>query len=97
MLIYIYVEGSFALVASVVITFMAINMIKVQEWRDKWEKKLEESTEDQLNKHKKGSRWALILLSFSVVCRESLETLLFIGGVSDYYIIHHYRHHKLIN
>lgn len=74
-------EGSFALVASVVITIMALGMTRVQQWRRKWERKLEKATESYLEKHKTGNKWALILLPFTVVCREAVETFVFIGGI----------------
>jgi len=74
-------EGSFSLIASVVITFMALSMARVQQWRKKWETKLEEATESYLKKHETGNKWALILLPFTVVCREAVETFVFIGGI----------------
>jgi high-affinity iron transporter len=74
-------EGSFALIASVVITFMALSMARVQQWRKKWERKLEEATESYLRKHQTGNKWALILLPFTVICREAVETFVFIGGI----------------
>ncbi|CAH1760355.1 12625_t:CDS:2 [Entrophospora sp. SA101] len=74
-------EGSFAFIASVVITFMALSMARVQQWRKKWERKLEEATESYLRKHQTGNRWALILLPFTVICREAVETFVFIGGI----------------
>jgi len=74
-------EGSFSLIASVVITFMALSMTRVQQWRKKWERKLEEAIESYLQKHKTGNKWALILLPFTVVCREAVETFVFIGGI----------------
>ncbi|CAI2172540.1 13890_t:CDS:2 [Funneliformis geosporum] len=74
-------EGSFALVASVVITIMALSMVRIQQWKNKWEGKLANAAEEYLNRHKNGNKWALILLPFTAVCRESLETLVFIAGV----------------
>ncbi|CAJ0761935.1 3765_t:CDS:2, partial [Entrophospora sp. SA101] len=79
-------EGSFAFIASVVITFMALSMARVQQWRKKWERKLEEATESYLRKHQTGNRWALILLPFTVICREAVETFVFIGGGSFAFI-----------
>jgi high-affinity iron transporter len=74
-------EGSFALIASVVITFMALSMARVQQWRKKWERKLEDATESYLRKHETGNKWALILLPFTVICREAVETFVFIAGI----------------
>jgi len=74
-------EGSFSLIASFVITLMALSMIRVQQWRNKWERKLENATATYLDKHKTGNKWALILLPFTVVCRESIEAFVFIAGI----------------
>ncbi len=62
---------------------MSLSMVRVQQWRAKWEGKLANATESYLNKHQKGNKWALILLPFTVVCRESLESVVFIAGVSS--------------
>ncbi|CAH1767942.1 9130_t:CDS:2 [Entrophospora sp. SA101] len=59
----------------------AWGMTRVQQWRKKWERKLEKATESYLEKHKTGNKWALILLPFTVVCREAVETFVFIGGI----------------
>jgi high-affinity iron transporter len=74
-------EGSFCLIASVVITIMALSMLRVKQWRAKWEHKLKDATENYLQKHEQGNKWALIFLPFTVVCREALETFVFIGGI----------------
>jgi len=74
-------EGAFSLIASVVITAMSLSMIRVQQWRNKWERKLEDATANYLDKHKTGNRWALIILPFTVVCRESIEAFVFIAGI----------------
>lgn len=76
------IEGSFCLIASIVITFMALSMLRVNQWRAKWENKLKEATENYLQKHERGNKWALIILPFTVVCREGVETFVFMAGVS---------------
>ncbi|CAG8786205.1 7330_t:CDS:2 [Dentiscutata erythropus] len=68
-------EGAFSLIASVVITIMALTMIRVQHWKAKWENKLQNVTETYLERHNKGNKWALILLPFTVILREALETI----------------------
>lgn len=74
-------EGAFCLIASVVISIMALSMLKVNQWRAKWENKLKDATENYLQKHRQGNKWALVLLPFTVVCREAVETFVFIGGI----------------
>ncbi|CAG8810513.1 18816_t:CDS:2 [Gigaspora margarita] len=66
-------EGAFSLIASVVITIMALTMIRVQHWKKKWENKLQNATEAYLERHNKGSKWTLMLLPFTVILREALE------------------------
>jgi len=74
-------EGSFSLIASVVITAMSLSMVRVQQWRSKWENKLRDATEQYLEKHERGNKWALILLPFSVVLREGVESIVFMAGI----------------
>lgn len=74
-------EGAFCLIASVVITVMALSMLRVQQWRTKWEDKLKDATEQYLQKHNQGNKWALTILSFTVVCRETVESIVFIAGI----------------
>ncbi|RIA89852.1 ferric iron permease FTR1-like protein [Glomus cerebriforme] len=74
-------EGAFSLVASVVITIMSLSMLRVKHWKTKWEGKLQTATEQHLEKHDKGNKWALILLPFTVVCREIVESIVFIAGI----------------
>ncbi|CAG8597732.1 8288_t:CDS:2 [Ambispora gerdemannii] len=74
-------EGVFSLLASIVITLMALSMVRVAQWKKKWETKLREATENHLDKHKSGQKWALFLLPFTVVTREALESVVFIAGI----------------
>jgi len=74
-------EGSFSLIASVVITLMSLSMVRVQQWRSKWENKLRDATEQYLERHERGNKWALILLPFTVVLREGVESIVFMAGI----------------
>ncbi|KAF0402730.1 iron permease FTR1 [Gigaspora margarita] len=74
-------EGAFSLIACVVITIMALTMIRVQHWKKKWENKLQNATEAYLERHNKGSKWTLMLLPFTVILREALESIIFIAGI----------------
>ncbi|CAG8795029.1 17110_t:CDS:2 [Cetraspora pellucida] len=74
-------EGTFSLIATIVITIMSLSMLRVQQWKKKWENKLQGATELYLERHNKGNKWALILLPFTVICREALESIVFIAGV----------------
>ncbi|CAG8448604.1 3934_t:CDS:2 [Scutellospora calospora] len=74
-------KGSLSLVASIIITLMSLSLIRVQQWKTKWENKLQKLTEQYLERNEKGNKWALILLPFTVICREALEAVIFIAGV----------------
>jgi high-affinity iron transporter len=62
---------------------MSLSMLRVQQWRTKWENKLRDATEQYLGKHERGNKWALILLPFTVIVREAVESIVFIAGVSN--------------
>lgn len=69
----------FSFLATILMTMMAFNMIRITNWKDKIEKRLNNiilnycrNTRQQL---------PLSLLPFTVICRESLETFIFITGV----------------
>ncbi|CAG8529931.1 6447_t:CDS:2 [Paraglomus occultum] len=74
-------EGVFSLFAAIVTFVMAFGMVKVNQWKTKWEGKLKEATEKHLDKHKNGEKWALIILAFTVVAKEGLEAFVFIAGI----------------
>ncbi|CAG8575639.1 52_t:CDS:2 [Acaulospora morrowiae] len=74
-------EGAFSLVASIVITIMALSMIKITHWKKKWERKLLGATKSYLQESNKGSKFSLIFLPFTTVCREALESVVFMAGI----------------
>ncbi|XP_024396031.1 high affinity iron permease 1 [Physcomitrium patens] len=78
-------EGILSLIAVVLITIMGFSMIRVDTWRAKWEKKLTKVTVETLNKQgevqSKRSKYALFLLPLSIVLREGVEAVVFLGGV----------------
>eukprot|EP00897_Mesotaenium_endlicherianum_P001074 jgi/Mesen1/10968/ME000096S10542 len=78
-------EGIMALIAVVLITLMAFAMVRVDTWRAKWERKLTKITVESLNKsdavQSKRSKYALFLIPLTVVVREGLEAVIFLGGV----------------
>lgn len=78
-------EGILSLVAVILITLMAFSMIRVDTWRAKWEKKLTKITIEALNKEEdvqsRRSKYALFLIPFTVVLREGVEAVIFLGGI----------------
>ncbi|KAH6717752.1 iron permease FTR1 family protein [Leptodontidium sp. 2 PMI_412] len=85
-----YWEGSFGIVASVVITIMGAALLRVAKMQEKWRVKLAKALEDKsiTAEGKKGAfkRWcekyAMFILPFITVLREGLEAVIFIAGVS---------------
>lgn len=84
-------EGTFALVASIIITAMGAALLRVSKLQDKWRAKLAKALEAK-DSTKSGTassrfkRWcekyAMFILPFVTVLREGLEAVVFIGGIS---------------
>ncbi|ELR05480.1 hypothetical protein VC83_07149 [Pseudogymnoascus destructans] len=84
-----YWEGSFSLVAAIIITLMGAALLRVSKMQDKWRVKLAKSTQEKADRETgKGSfkRWAqkyaMFVLPFVTVLREGLEAIIFVAGVS---------------
>ncbi|KAL2622013.1 hypothetical protein R1flu_002218 [Riccia fluitans] len=62
-------------------------MIRIDTWRTKWERKLTKVTTDSVQKHTTGelqstkSKYTLFLIPFTVVVREGVEAMIFLGGI----------------
>ncbi|MCJ1476145.1 hypothetical protein MMC13_004810 [Lambiella insularis] len=84
-------EGSFALIASIIISVMGIALLRISKLQDKWRVKLAKALESK-DSTRVGSRmsrfkrfcekYAMFMLPFITVLREGLEAVVFIGGVS---------------
>lgn len=85
-----YWEGSFALVATIIISVLGAALLRVSKMQEKWRVKLAKSLEEtpvtSEGKKKAFKRWAekyaLFILPFITVLREGLEAVIFIAGVS---------------
>ncbi|KAI9190490.1 high-affinity iron permease [Blastocladiella emersonii ATCC 22665] len=75
-------EAFFKFLACALITVMAFTMVKVEYWQLKWEQKLRNAAEEAMTTMQKN-KWPMFLLSFTVVLREGLETLVLLGGTSS--------------
>lgn len=85
-------EGSFALVASIIISIMGAALLRVSKLQDKWRVKLSKALEAKDSTKKRGplkgrfktwcEKHAMFILPFITVLREGLEAVIFIGGVS---------------
>lgn len=93
-------EGCFSLFATVLITIMAIAMLKTNQMHEKWKIKFAKAMNTQMNEEeadklktwdkrrgRMGRRYALFILPFITVLREGLEAMVFVGGVGDDIII----------
>ncbi|KAF9435747.1 high-affinity iron permease [Entomortierella beljakovae] len=78
-------EGTFALIASIMITIMSFAMLKSQDMQEKWRGKLAQSMNNmdtQQSIGKRSRKYALLILPFITVLREGLEAMIFVGGVT---------------
>ncbi|KAG0006933.1 high-affinity iron permease [Modicella reniformis] len=78
-------EGTFALLACVMITVMALGMMKSQDMQEKWRGKLAQSMEriDRKESHSgRFRKYALLILPLITVLREGLEAMIFVGGIT---------------
>ncbi|KAK5726067.1 high-affinity iron permease [Elasticomyces elasticus] len=83
-------EGTFSLVATIIITMVGAALLRVSKLQDKWRVKLARALEKDDGKtiRSTGSKfklwtqkYAMFLLPFITVLREGLEAVVFIGGV----------------
>ena len=83
-------EGTFGLIATLIISMVGAALLRVSKMQDKWRVKLAQSLEkkDASVKRNTASRfkqwcqkYAMFLLPFITVLREGLEAVVFIGGV----------------
>ncbi|TFY56958.1 hypothetical protein EVG20_g8732 [Dentipellis fragilis] len=76
-------EGTFELIAAIIIFIMGVTMLKLDRAKTKWRVKLTQAFE---GKHVDGGasagRWILFFLPFITVLREGMEAVVFVGGVS---------------
>jgi high-affinity iron transporter len=81
-------EGIFSIIATVMITFMGLAMLRINKMREKWRLKIARAilqTEDKNAKFKFTNwtkKYALALLPFITTLREGVEAIVFVGGVS---------------
>lgn len=81
-------EGIFCIIASVLITFMGVAMLRINKMREKWRVKLArallESRTRATGKYNLGhltTKYCMFVLPFITCLREGLEAVVFVGGV----------------
>ncbi|KAK4167341.1 iron permease FTR1/Fip1/EfeU [Cladorrhinum sp. PSN259] len=84
-------EGSFALIASIIITIVGFALLRIGKMQEKWRNKIVAALENRETKHSGGlkgglKRWmekyAMFALPFVTVLREGIEAIVFIAGVT---------------
>lgn len=82
-----YWEGSFSILASIIISVMGIKMLRVNRMQQKWKHKLGSIIKDYnyLDVANDKSTWseknAMFILPFITTLREGLEAIVFVGGI----------------
>jgi len=76
-------EGSFELIAAIMIYVMGLSMMKLDRAKTKWRIKLQKSFEGKnVDSSTRAGKWVLFSLPFITILREGLEAVIFVGGVS---------------
>lgn len=79
-------EGIFCIIATVIITFMGLAMLRINKMKEKWRVKLAQALVRTREKGKFGfghfsKKYAMFILPFITTLREGLEAVVFVGGV----------------
>ncbi|KAI0065292.1 Ftr1 protein [Artomyces pyxidatus] len=76
-------EGSFELIACIIIFVMGITMLKMDRAKAKWRVKLQLAFEGQhVDGRTRTGKWVLFILPLITVLREGMEAVIFVGGVA---------------
>ncbi|KAJ7512532.1 Ftr1 protein [Mycena galericulata] len=76
-------EGTFELIASIMIFVMGVTMLKMDRAKAKWRVKLERAFSGaQTDGRTQAGKWVLFILPLITVLREGMEAVIFVGGVS---------------
>jgi high-affinity iron transporter len=76
-------EGTLQLIAVLLLTWLSFKMLKSSVLYRKWEEKIACAAEKQSKQAK-----AFMVLSFSIIIREGLESVIFMAGVSPFLKTH---------
>jgi high-affinity iron transporter len=75
-------EGTFSIIASLLIFIMSIGMLKLNRAKAKWRIKLQHAFEGDNHGEGRTGKWALFVLPLVTILREGMEAIVFVGGVS---------------
>ncbi|KAK9482829.1 iron permease FTR1 family-domain-containing protein [Lipomyces starkeyi] len=78
-------EGVFCIVAGFIISYMGLAMLRLNKMKGKWRHKIADALAETDGRSTIGSfssKYAMAILPFVTVLRESIEAIVFIGGVT---------------
>ncbi|KAL7947609.1 high-affinity iron permease-like protein [Trichoderma barbatum] len=83
-------EGIFYLIATIIISFMGLALLRINKMKDKWRVKIAQALADKSTQSIKSSTWlgdwsrrhVMFILPFITTLREGVEAVVFVGGVS---------------
>lgn len=82
-----YWEGTFSIVASIIISVMGIKILRVNKMQEKWKRKLtliirnNDSLKKATNGDSFSDKYSMFILPFVTTLREGMEAIVFIGGI----------------
>ncbi|KAK9491205.1 iron permease FTR1 family-domain-containing protein [Lipomyces doorenjongii] len=78
-------EGVFCIIAGFIISYMGLAMLRLNKMKGKWRHKIADALAETDGRNTIGSfssKYAMAILPFVTVLRESIEAIVFIGGVT---------------
>ncbi|KAK9320393.1 iron permease FTR1 family-domain-containing protein [Lipomyces orientalis] len=78
-------EGVFCIIAGLIISYMGLAMLRLNKMKGKWRQKIANAlaeTDGRTTISSFSSKYAMAILPFVTVLRESVEAIVFIGGVT---------------
>ncbi|KAL6872479.1 high-affinity iron permease-like protein [Trichoderma longibrachiatum] len=83
-------EGIFYLIATIIISFMGLALLRINKMKDKWRVKIAQALAEKSAQSTKSTTWlgdwsrrhVMFLLPFITTLREGVEAVVFVGGVS---------------
>ncbi|KAL7784348.1 high-affinity iron permease-like protein [Trichoderma ceciliae] len=83
-------EGIFYLIATIIISFMGLALLRINKMKDKWRVKIAQALAEKSTQSHKSRSWlsdwsrrhVMFILPFITTMREGVEAVVFVGGVS---------------
>lgn len=83
-------EGIFYLIATIIVSFMGLALLRINKMKDKWRVKIAQALAEKSTQSAKPRSWlsdwsrrhVMFILPFITTLREGVEAVVFVGGVS---------------